>query len=133
MPGVLGIQERKPAIRIGSLLRDLPIDRLGEMFRQFHHGGDAVIKPIQQKEESARKDKAHAQPQKQGAGKPRFDGDRHCGLLENIHVKLADILADIHVLHRPEKGIVELFLAVSFSFHFLEFRHFSPDLQSLGF
>ena len=132
MPGVLGIQKGQPAIGIRNLLGNLPVNRLREMLGQLHHRGDPVIEAVQQEQQPAGKDQSHPQAQQQGPGESRLDGDRRGGLFQDVHVKLTDVLADVHILNGAQQGIIQLLLPVPLGLEFLELGHLSPHLEGLG-
>ena len=132
MTRILGGQQGKPAIGIGRLLGDLSVNGLGEMLAKLHHGGDLVIESIQQKEQPPRKDQSHSQAKEQRTDKSGFDGESRSGAFQNIDIKLADILADIDILNRPQKPVIKLLLSIPLGFHFFVFGHFSSHIQRLG-
>ena len=132
MPGILRRQEGETTIGIRSFLRNLSVNRFGEMLAKLHHGGDAIVKTIQQKEKSTGKNEPHAQADHQGADEARFDGDGWSGPFQNVDVELTDVLTDINVLHGPQKPVVKLLLSIPLGLHLLVFRHFSAHIQRLG-
>jgi hypothetical protein len=54
------------------------------MLAKLHHGGDAIVKAIQQKEKSTGKNEPHAQADHQGADEARFDGDGWSGPFQQL-------------------------------------------------